>query len=126
MRIRSARTNPASALRETTMLTRTRTLIACAAAAAVAATVGASAPAWATTAASQGATATAATTVQDYWEQTNHNITMSGTGGAATPIMTLRLPAGHWVLHADQTMVNFGPSDYAGCGINDTTQGLNG
>jgi hypothetical protein len=103
------------------MLTRTRTLIVCAAAAAVAATVGASAPAWATTATSQAATATAATTVQDYWEQTSHNITMSATGGAETPIMTLALPAGHWVLHADQTMVNFGPSDYAGCSIGDTS-----
>jgi hypothetical protein len=103
------------------MLTRTRTLIACAAAAAVAATVGASAPAWATTATSQAATATAATTVQDYWEQTSHNITISATGGAETPIMTLALPAGHWILHADQTMVNFGPSDYAGCQIGDTS-----
>ena len=105
------------------MLTRTRTLIVCAAAAAVAATVGASAPAWATTATSQAATAKAATStsVQDYWEQTQHNITMSATGGAETPIMTLALPAGHWVLHADQTMVNFGPSDYAGCTIADTS-----
>ena len=105
------------------MLTRTRTLIVCAAAAAVAATVGASAPAWATTATSQAATAKAATTttVQDYWEQTHHNINISATGGAETPIMTLALPAGHWVLHADQTMVNFGPSDYAGCTIGDTS-----
>jgi hypothetical protein len=102
------------------MLTRTRTLIT--GAAAVAATVGASAPAWATTATSQAVAATAvtSTTVQDYWEQTNHNINLSGTGGVSTPIMTLRLPAGKWVLHADQTMVNFGPSDYAGCEIGDT------
>jgi hypothetical protein len=105
------------------MLTRTRILIACAAAAAVTATVGASAPAWATTATSGAAaakTAAATTTVQDRWEQTNHNINLSATGGVSTPIMTLNLPAGKWVLHADQTMVNFGPSDYAGCEIGDT------
>jgi hypothetical protein len=101
------------------MLTRTRTLIACAAAATIAATVGASAPAWAT--AGPGQAATTSTTVQDYWEQTNHNINISTTGGVGTPIMTLNLPTGKWVLHADQTMVNFGPSDYSGCSISDTT-----
>ena len=102
------------------MLTRTRTLITCAAAAA--ATVSAAAPAWATTATSQAAAATAvtSTTVQDYWEQTNHNINISTAGAVETPIMTLRLPAGKWVLHADQTMVNFGSSDYSGCTIRDT------
>jgi hypothetical protein len=104
------------------MLTRTRTLIACAAAAAVAVTVGAAVPAWATTATRQAATAKSATSTaaQDYWEQTNQTINITATGGAETPIMTLALPAGHWVLHADQTMVNFGPSDYAGCSIGDT------
>jgi len=104
------------------MLTRTRTLVACAAAAAIAATAGVSAPAWATAAPSRPATANTATSlpVQDYWEQTNHNINLSATGGVSTPIMTLKLPAGKWVLHADQTMVNFGPSDYAGCEIGDT------
>lgn len=109
------------------MLTRTRTLLACAAVTAVAATAGASAPAWATTARGHVTTATAAasTTVQDYWEQTNHNVNISATGGAETPIMTLALPAGKWVLHAEQTMVNFGPSDYAGCSITDTANGLN-
>lgn len=103
------------------MLTRTRTLIACTAAA-LAATVGASAPAWATAAPSHRATgkATTSTTVQDYWEQTHHGINISATGGVETPIMTLSLPAGKWVLHADQTMVNFGPSDYGGCSIGDT------
>jgi hypothetical protein len=103
------------------MFARTRTLIACAAAT-VTVTLGASTPAWATTATSQAAaaTATTSTAVQDYWEQTNHNINLSTTGGVSTPIMTLKLPAGKWVLHADQTMVNFGPSDYAGCEIGDT------
>ena len=105
------------------MLTRTRTLVACAAAAAIAATAGVSAPAWATAAPSRPATANTATSlpVQDYWEQTNHNINISTTGGTETSIMTLQLPAGKWVLHADQTMVNFGPSDFGGCSIGDTT-----
>lgn len=103
------------------MLTRTRTFIACAAAAAIAATV--SAPAWATNDAGQKAAATkaAATTVQDHWEQTHHSINISTNGGVQTPIMTLKLPAGKWVLHADQTIVNFGPSDFSGCTIADTS-----
>lgn len=105
------------------MLTKIRTFIVCAAAASIAAT--ASAPAWAVNVTSHaGAAKTAApatTTVQDHWEQTQHNITISTTGGVATPIMTLKLPAGKWVLHADQTMVNFGPSDYSGCTIADTS-----
>ena len=66
------------------------------------------------------AKAAASTTVQDYWEQTNRNININTAGGVETPIMTLTLPAGKWVLHADQTMVNFGPSDYGGCTIRDT------
>jgi hypothetical protein len=104
------------------MLTRTRILIACAAAATIAATASAAAPAWATTATGHAApgTTVTSTAVQDYWEQTNHNINLSTTGGVSTPIMTLKLAAGKWVLHADQTMVNFGPSDYAGCEIGDT------
>jgi hypothetical protein len=58
--------------------------------------------------------------VTDYWEQTTSTVSLSSTGGTETPIMTLSLPKGNWVLHADQTMVNFGPSDYAGCSIGDT------
>jgi hypothetical protein len=104
------------------MLTRTPTLVACAAAATIAAIAGVSAPAWATAAPGRPATVSAATStpVQDYWEQTHHNINVSTTGGVETPIMTLELPAGKWVLHADQTMVNFGPSDFGGCSIGDT------
>ncbi len=75
------------------------------------------------TAATGRATARAATltTVRDYWEQTHSSVHLSSTGGTETPIMTRRLPAGHWVLHADQTMVNFGPSDFGGCSIADTS-----
>jgi len=65
--------------------------------------------------------APAATTVSDYWEQTHHGINISTTGGVETPIMSRTLPAGHWVLHADQTMANFGPSDPGGCSIGDTS-----
>jgi hypothetical protein len=104
------------------MLTRTRTLIACAAAATIAATVGASVPAWATTTRQVASAKTATTTtVQDYWEETHSGRNISTTGGVETPIMTLNLPAGKWVLHADQTMVNWGPSDYGGCSIGDST-----
>jgi hypothetical protein len=100
------------------MPTRTRTLIACAAAAIVAAAVGASTPAWAS--AAPGRVTPTSTTVQDYWEQTHSGVNISTTGGVETPIMTLSLAAGKWVLHADQTMVNWGPSDYGGCSIGDT------
>jgi hypothetical protein len=99
----------------------TRLAVAAAAATTAAAALAASAlaPAGATTARTAPAN-TATATVSDYWEQTHHNIPISTSGGVETPIMTLQLPAGHWVLHADQTMVNFGPSDYGGCSIADT------
>jgi hypothetical protein len=56
----------------------------------------------------------------DYWQQTHSNINLSTTGGLGTTIETLALPAGQWVLHADQSLVNFGPSDYASCEIGDS------
>jgi hypothetical protein len=59
--------------------------------------------------------------VNDYWEQTHHNIQIGASGGVRTLIMSRELPAGNWVLHADQTIVNFGPSDYASCSIADTS-----
>jgi len=70
-------------------------------------------------AASAHAQAPAATPVSDYWEQTHHNIHFD-TGGVEIRIMSRRLPAGSWVVHADQTVVSFGPSDYVGCTIADT------
>lgn len=104
------------------MLTRAHTIIACGAAATIAVTVGAFAPGWASAATGRTTAAKAAVTtpVQDYWEQTHSGHNISTTGGVQTTIMTLKLPAGKWILHADQTMVNFGPSDYGGCSIGDT------
>jgi hypothetical protein len=101
----------------------TRLALAAGGATAVAAVVAASAlaPATAATGGAVPAKARIATTVSDYWEQTHSSVSIGSTGGTETPIMTLALPAGHWVLHADQTMVNFGPSDYAGCSIGDTS-----
>ena len=32
-----------------------------------------------------------------------------------TVVESMKLPKGTWVLHADSTVVNFGPSDYARC-----------
>jgi hypothetical protein len=66
------------------------------------------------------ATSTARSPKASYWEQTHSNINMSVTGGTLATIETLALPAGNWVLHADQSLVNFGPSDYAGCQIGDS------
>jgi len=100
----------------------TKLLVAASATAAVTLAVGtATVLAQATAATSRVATArvTASSTVSDYWEQTHHAIHLSTTGGVETPIMSRTLPAGHWVLHADQTMVNFGPSDFTGCSIGD-------
>lgn len=94
-------------------------LAAGAAAAVIAAVFAAMAAASVPAHAATGRVVAATSTVNDYWEQTNHNINMSSAGGTQAPIMTLNLPAGRWILHADQTMVNFGPSDYAGCTISD-------
>jgi hypothetical protein len=40
-----------------------------------------------------------------------------------TLILDLTLPAGPWVLHADQTIVNVGPADFARCVIATDDQG---
>jgi hypothetical protein len=66
-------------------------------------------------AASSGVTST----TKDAWEQTNHNVDISTTGAVETPILSIKVPAGGWVISGDATLVNFGPSDYAGCTLRD-------
>jgi hypothetical protein len=48
--------------------------------------------------------------------------TLGATGGVWTPIMHLRVPAGHWVLQAEETIVNVGDSDYARCAIGESAR----
>ncbi len=50
-------------------------------------------------------------------KKTSGNTNMSASGGVHTTVLSLTLPAGSWVLHGDETVVNFGASDYARCGI---------
>ena len=58
--------------------------------------------------------------------KTTSSTNLSSTGGVYTVIETLTLPPGKWVLQADNTMVNFGPSDYTRCVLFSGSTGLNG
>jgi hypothetical protein len=42
---------------------------------------------------------------------------LSKTGGEGVTLTSLTLPAGSWVVSAEATLVNFGPSDFARCQI---------
>jgi hypothetical protein len=44
-------------------------------------------------------------------------ITLSPTGGQKTPIVSMSLPQGSYVLSASGDVVNFGPSDFTRCDI---------
>jgi hypothetical protein len=47
----------------------------------------------------------------------NRGTSLYQAGGRWREILYLRLPAGSWVLHADETIVNVGQPDYARCMI---------
>ena len=64
-------------------------------------------------AASSGITST----TSDALIRTTSNTNMSATPGVQTTIEALTLPAGKWVVHADNTMVNFGALDIDRCTI---------
>jgi hypothetical protein len=51
----------------------------------------------------------------------NPGTSLPATGGQWRAILNLALPAGDWVLQADQTIVNIGPPDYARCMIAEDT-----
>jgi hypothetical protein len=57
----------------------------------------------------------------DFWTETHKSVQMSSIGGSLTTIQTMKLPAGSWVLQAEQTVVNFDTPDYVGCNISDST-----
>jgi hypothetical protein len=52
----------------------------------------------------------------------DNGATLGGVGGVWTPILHLRVPAGHWVLQAEETIVNVGGSDYARCAIGESSK----
>jgi hypothetical protein len=47
----------------------------------------------------------------------NAGTSLNASGGDWRTILSLTLPAGQWVLHADETAVNLGPSDWVRCEI---------
>ena len=62
-------------------------------------------------AASSGITST----TSDALIRTTSNTNLNATPSVQTTIEALTLPAGKWVVHADNTMVNFGAADIARC-----------
>jgi hypothetical protein len=62
-------------------------------------------------AASSGITST----TSDALIRTTSNNNLNAAAGVQTTIEALTLPAGKWVVHADNTMVNFGAADIARC-----------
>lgn len=51
----------------------------------------------------------------------NPGTSLPSAGGQWRAILNLALPAGDWVLQADETIVNIGPPDYARCMIAEDT-----
>jgi hypothetical protein len=53
----------------------------------------------------------------DKLAETSSNMNLSTVGGQDTTILSMTLPAGSWVISSEDTLVNFGPSDYTRCQI---------
>ena len=89
-------------------------------------------PVVATPSASPSPTATPSPTpptppLRDYWTQTHSKVQLLPAPKKIKQILTMTLPAGRWVLHADLSVYNKGPSDFVGCVIGDeVTPSLNG
>ena len=56
-------------------------------------------------------------TSKDAVSESATNTNLSTTGGAPVTITQMTLPSGAWVVSAEATLVNFGPSDYVRCKI---------
>ncbi len=64
--------------------------------------------------------------LRDYWTQTHSKVTLPAGATHVKQVIAMTLPAGNWVLRADESVYNKGPSDFVGCMIGDTaTPGLN-
>jgi hypothetical protein len=64
--------------------------------------------------------------MRDYWTQAKSKVPLPGAAKSMKQVLVITLPAGRWVLHADLSVYNQGPSDFVGCVIGDTdTPNLN-
>jgi hypothetical protein len=64
--------------------------------------------------------------LRDYWTQTKGKAVLPAAAKRMKQVLVMTLPAGRWVLHADLSVYNKGPSDFVGCVIGATgTQNLN-
>jgi hypothetical protein len=64
--------------------------------------------------------------LRDYWTQTKGKAVLPAAAKRMKQVLVMTLPAGRWVLHADLSVYNKGPSDFVGCVIGSTgTPNLN-
>lgn len=64
--------------------------------------------------------------LRDYWTQTKGKAVLPVAAKRMKQVLVMTLPAGRWVLHADLSVYNKGPSDFVGCVIGSTgTPNLN-
>jgi hypothetical protein len=66
------------------------------------------------------------TRVTDVVRKSTQNTPLRRAAGTNRVILSVALPAASWVVSADVSAVNFGPSDYVRCGIYRNANGLNG
>jgi hypothetical protein len=72
-------------------------------------------------------TATPAPPLRDYWTQTHAKVQLLPGARRIKQVLVMTLPPGRWVLHAELSVYNKGPSDFVGCVIGDSdTPSLNG
>src|ERR1700745_669722 len=53
--------------------------------------------------------------LRDYWTQVHGKVPLLPGAKKIKQVLALTLPPGHWVLHADLSIYNKGPSDFVGC-----------
>jgi hypothetical protein len=64
--------------------------------------------------------------LRDYWAQVPSKVQLGAGAKRLRQVLAVTLPPGRWVLHADVSVYNKGPSDFVGCVIGDTdTPSLN-
>ena len=64
--------------------------------------------------------------LRDYWTQAKSKVPLPAAAKRMKQVLVITLPPGRWVLHADLSVYNKGPSDFVGCVIGDTdTANLN-
>ena len=64
--------------------------------------------------------------LRDYWTQTHGKVTLPASAKRIKQVIAMTLPPGNWVLRAEESVYNKGPSDFVGCMIGDAdTASLN-